>query len=213
MLLQSFHENRPAPLVTFPHYNGWICHDALKSPIITATIQPIYYWLSLFVFNIDAIDRTHPMGMHIAVMQCKCPLTHWGRVTHICVSKLTIIGSDNGLSPDRRQAIIWTNAGLLLIGPVGKKLQWNLKRNSNIFIEENAFEGVVCETAAILSRPQCVNDKNDTDLTCKHDSLRHSRHYIFNNTINHDIAIFFRIDKIWGWRHVFPWHAVLRNIA
>ena len=45
--------------------------------------------------------------------------THWGRVTHICVSKLTIIGSDNGLSPDRRQAIIWTNAGLLLIGPLG----------------------------------------------------------------------------------------------
>ena len=30
-------------------------------------------------------------------------LTHWGRVTHICVSKLTIIGSDNGLSPGRRQ--------------------------------------------------------------------------------------------------------------
>ena len=46
-------------------------------------------------------------------------LTHWGRVTHICVRKLTIIGSDNGLSPDRRQAIIWTNAGLLLIGPSG----------------------------------------------------------------------------------------------
>ena len=46
-------------------------------------------------------------------------LTHWGRVTHIYVSKLTIIGSDNGLSPDRRQAIIWTNAGLLLIGPLG----------------------------------------------------------------------------------------------
>ena len=33
-------------------------------------------------------------------------LTHWGRVTHICVSKLTIIGSYNGLSPGRRQAII-----------------------------------------------------------------------------------------------------------
>ena len=48
-----------------------------------------------------------------------CSLTHWGRVTHICVSKLTIIGSDNGLSPDRRQAIIWTNAGLLLIEPLG----------------------------------------------------------------------------------------------
>ena len=35
-------------------------------------------------------------------------LTHWGRVKHICVSKLTIIGSDNGLSPGRRQAIIRT---------------------------------------------------------------------------------------------------------
>ena len=42
-------------------------------------------------------------------------LTHWGRVTHICVSKLIIIGSDNGLSPGRRQAIIWTNDGILLI--------------------------------------------------------------------------------------------------
>ena len=46
-------------------------------------------------------------------------LTQWGRVTHICISKLTIIGSDNGLSPGRHQAIIWTNAGRLLIGPSG----------------------------------------------------------------------------------------------
>ena len=41
--------------------------------------------------------------------------THWGRAMHICVIKLTIIGSDNGLSPGRRQAIIWTDAGILLI--------------------------------------------------------------------------------------------------
>ena len=45
-------------------------------------------------------------------------LTHWGRVTHTYVGNLTIIGSDNGLSPDRRQAIIWTNAGILSIGPL-----------------------------------------------------------------------------------------------
>ena len=45
-------------------------------------------------------------------------LTHWGRVTHIYVDKLTIIDSDNGLLPGRRQAIIWTNAGILLIGPL-----------------------------------------------------------------------------------------------
>ena len=48
-----------------------------------------------------------------------CKLSHWGRVTHICVIKLTIIGSDNGLSPGRRQAVIWTNDGILLIGPLG----------------------------------------------------------------------------------------------
>ena len=46
-------------------------------------------------------------------------LTHWGQVTHICVSDLTIIGSDNGLSRGRRQAIIRTNAGILLIRPLG----------------------------------------------------------------------------------------------
>ena len=46
-------------------------------------------------------------------------LTHWGRVTHICVSQLAIIGLDNGLLPDWCQAIIWTNVGLLLIGPLG----------------------------------------------------------------------------------------------
>ena len=59
-------------------------------------------------------------------------VNHWGRVTHICVSKLTIIGSDNGLPPDRRQAIIWTNAGILLIGPLGTNL-------SEILIEIHAF--------------------------------------------------------------------------
>ena len=56
-------------------------------------------------------------------MLYKFLLTHWGRVTHICVGKLTIIASDNGLSHGRRQAIIWTNAVILLIGPLGTKIQ------------------------------------------------------------------------------------------
>ena len=46
-------------------------------------------------------------------------LTHWGRVMHVFVNKLTIIGSDNGLSPDRCQGIIWTNAGILLTWTLG----------------------------------------------------------------------------------------------
>ena len=43
-------------------------------------------------------------------------LTHWGRVTHICVGNLIIIGSDNVFSPGRGQAIIWINYGILLSG-------------------------------------------------------------------------------------------------
>ena len=46
-------------------------------------------------------------------------LTQWGRVTHICVDNLNTVGSDNGLSPDWPQAIIWTNAGILLIQILG----------------------------------------------------------------------------------------------
>ena len=59
-------------------------------------------------------------------------LTHWGRVTHMCVNKLTIIGSDNGLSPGRRHAIIWTDAGILLIGHLGTNF-------SEILVESHAF--------------------------------------------------------------------------
>ena len=43
----------------------------------------------------------------------------WGRVMHICVSEITIIGSVDGLSPGRCQAIIWTNAVILLIRALG----------------------------------------------------------------------------------------------
>ena len=46
-------------------------------------------------------------------------LNHWGLVTHICVINWIIIASDNGLSPWRRQAIVLTNAGILLIGHLG----------------------------------------------------------------------------------------------
>ena len=75
---------------------------------------------------------------------------------HICVGKLTAIGLYNGLSPRRHQAIILTNAGILLI--------WPMRTNySEIEIEINSIpfkkmylRNVICEMAAILSRPQSV---------------------------------------------------------
>ena len=74
-------------------------------------------------------------------------------MTHICVGSLTIIGSDNGLSPARRQSIIWTNAGILLI------VNWNFNWKSYIFIQENAFQNVTYQMAVILSRPQGVKKR------------------------------------------------------
>ena len=92
-------------------------------------------------------------------------LTHWG--THICVGSLTIIGSDNGLSPGRHQAIIWTNAGILSIGPLGTNF-------GEILIEINAFSFKkmhlknVCKMASILSRPQCIHFAPFLMLPCVH---------------------------------------------
>ena len=80
--------------------------------------------MQLPVMTHNCHEKTHPMITKIVVgWQCLdlsrslfC-LTHWGLV--ICAGNLAIIGSDNGLSPDWRQAIIWTNAGISLIGSLG----------------------------------------------------------------------------------------------
>ena len=55
-------------------------------------------------------------GLWVTHCQHLSPLLiHWGRVLHICVNKLNIIGSDNDLFLGRRQAIIWTNFSEKLI--------------------------------------------------------------------------------------------------
>ena len=59
------------------------------------------------------------------------------------------IGSCNGLSPVRRQAITWSNADFVNWTP-GNKFKWNLNLNRIISIQEIAFENV--RMAATLSR-------------------------------------------------------------
>ena len=90
---------------------------------IYGTIQSLH---TLFCFMRSGIqnDFTHIFQVHFTTAETmvkndQLVLTHWGRETHICFGKLTIIASDNGLLPGRRQAIIWTNAGTLLTGPLG----------------------------------------------------------------------------------------------
>ena len=96
--------------------------------------------------------------MHLKISSARCRpfccvlnvLTHWGRVTHICISKLTIIGSDYGLLPWRPQAIIWTNAGILLIGPLGANFSGNL-----IEILTFSYTKVRLKVSSAKCRPFC----------------------------------------------------------
>ena len=106
-------------------------------------------------------------------------LIHWGRVTDICVSKLTIISLNNGLSPARAKPLSepklkyfnWT---------LGNKLQWNLNWNSYIFIQEIIFENVVWKMTAILSRPQCVKPLISGNFL-RVDNFWHSFEIFFQN--------------------------------
>ena len=76
-------------------------------------------------------------------------LTHWCRVTHKCVDDLTILGSDNGLSPGRHQAIIWTKDGILLIGPLGTSF-------SEIEIHVFSFKKLHLKMSSGKWRPFCL---------------------------------------------------------
>ena len=69
-------------------------------------------------------------------------------MTHICVGKLTTIGSDNGLSPGRRQAIIRTNTGILLMGPLGTNLSEIL-----IGIQKFSFKKMYLKMSSAKWRP------------------------------------------------------------
>ena len=82
---------------------------------------------------------------------CPDELTHWGRVTHICVSRLTITGSDNGLSPRRPEAIIRTNAGILLIRPLGTNFNEIL-----IEILIFSFKKMHLKVSSAKRRPFCL---------------------------------------------------------
>ena len=100
-------------------------------------------------------------------------LTHWGRVTQICVSNLTIIGSDYGLSPDRRQAIIWTNAGILLIGPLGTNFSEILSD-----VQSFSFKKMHLKMSSAKWRPFYLG------LNVLNTSLRHDLYYKIKTSTN-----------------------------
>ena len=78
-------------------------------------------------------------------------LTHWGRETQLCICKININGSDKGLSSGRRQAIIWTNAGILLIGPLRTNFSEILRE-----IHSFSFKKMHLKMSSAKWRPFCL---------------------------------------------------------
>ena len=105
--------SKSAPVKYIAIYCSWDSHQIRSS----CTSMSLWWqnnpslWLSWTV----SIPKWVPKHRHAACAPSDAKLLEGG----VCVGKSTIIASDNGLSPDRRQAIIWTNAGILLIRSLG----------------------------------------------------------------------------------------------
>ena len=75
-------------------------------------------------------------------------LTHLPQVPLVYASGNRVsIGSDNGLSPFRRQSIYLNQCWNIVNWTVRNKFQWNFDKKLHIFIQVNAFENVVCKIA------------------------------------------------------------------
>ena len=113
-------------------------------------------WITILIFSMRKMDfellstkwKPFCSGMNV--------LIHRGRVTHICVDKLTIIGPDNGLSPGQRQAIIRTNAGMLLIEPLRTNFSGISIEIHTFSFQEMYLKMLSGKWRPFLSRPQCV---------------------------------------------------------
>ena len=93
------------------------CIDNNRAMQIALTGAKIIYTHISHLIQILCTENKFPANDHVWHFICTRHevyiSTRWGRVTHVCVSNLTIIGSNNCLSPSRCQAIILTNAGVL----------------------------------------------------------------------------------------------------
>ena len=56
----------------------------------------------------------------------------------------------------RRQAIIWTNAGLFSIGHVGTSFNAILIKIKSLFMQQNAYGNIVCEMKIILGGDELI---------------------------------------------------------
>ena len=121
-----------------------------------SVVEANSYNTSPCMISIPLIKQGNPMEV-----LWSAHLNHWGRMTHICINNQTSIGSDNGLSPGRRQAIFCTNAGILLIGPLGTNFS-----EISIKIHILSFKKMHLKTPSGKWRPFCLG----LNVLTQHDS-------------------------------------------
>ena len=99
---------------------------------------------SLYCYTVHPGDAY----MHQWIGSSLLQLIHWGRVIYASVNLPSLV-----------QIMAWHLNRCWNIDDLtlGNKIQWNINRNSYIFIQRYAFEYVICEMVAILSWHQCVN--------------------------------------------------------
>ena len=150
------------------------CQVITGSNMARKSIHPLEIILHEIWLKTQELGRK--LYFQISTAKCSClnVLTHWGRVTHICVGNLTIIVSDNGLSPGRRQAIIWNNAGILSIGPLGTSfseilieiLIFSFKKMH--FKVSSAKWQPFCLGLSVLSQHCRIDTRHVTRIRCWH---------------------------------------------
>ena len=127
-------------------------------------------------------------------------LTHWGRLTHICVSRITNIGSDNGLSLGRHQTTIWTNVGILLIRTLGTNFSEILSE-----IHTFSFKKMHLKMSSAKWRPFCL-DLNVLNRWCQALTIDHMECavlQIFRNEYQTRNSLKTIHDDVIKWKH-FP---------
>ena len=81
-------------------------------------------------------------------------MVHIWRYTNWIIS-----GLGNGFLPIWHHDITWTNADLYS-AESRRKYVSKISTNIKNFFQENAFESVICQIAAILFKSQCIKSSN-----------------------------------------------------
>ena len=104
---------------------GMVRRQAITWTSVDAITYLYYYFFFLSMCLYFSVIKYVSLNMYTSLLFIVYLIK---AVTHIyvCIGNLTIIGSDNGLSPGSCQAIIWTNVGILVNWTLRNKLQWIL---------------------------------------------------------------------------------------